>query len=429
MKENQFGINISGYINKQFGLGEGVRSNIRAIKTTDIPFVLNDFNIQISKFIKDDDSEKLSAENPYNINLIQINIDKLLQVIEQTDKTYFQDKYNIGFWAWELENFPEESKVFFDLFNEIWVPSNFCTEAISKVSPVPVLKFMHSIEIETPVFKRTDFNLPEDKFIFFSMFDYYSSIHRKNPIGTVEAYENAFGKNNPDVILVIKSSLSNEFAKEKKLLLEKIGDNRSIILIEEILERDRLFGLMNCCDCFVSLHRSEGFGLTMAEAMYLGKPVIATGYSANTEFMNLNNSFLVKYDLIKTGNLYYFSTVKDLWADPKISHAAELMKFVFENPQAAQLIANQGQHDVKKYLAPELIGEKIKNRLEYINSEIFPRMHDKTSSSEALLLLETKIQQQKINKLRELWYVKLKEGFKNFQNKFTGKNRKYMWED
>lgn len=429
MENTNFGINISGYINKQFGLGEGVRSNIRSIKTTDVPYVLNDFNIEISKFIKDDQNEEISHSNPYDINLIQINIDKLLQVIDQTDKKYFQGKYNIGFWAWELESFPDESKVFFNLFNEIWVPSNFCTEAISKVSPVPVLKFMHSIEIDTPVHTRADFDLPADRFIFFTMFDYYSSIHRKNPIGTVEAYEKAFGKNHPTTLLVVKSSLSNEFPREKKQLLDRIGNNSSIILIEEILEREKLFGLMNCCDSFVSLHRSEGFGLTMAEAMYLGKPVIATGYSANTEFMNLNNSFLVKYSFVKTGNLYYFSTEHDIWADPDLSHAAELMKYVFENPQDAKTIAEKGQQDIKRNLAPEIIGEKIKKRLEIIHSELFPNMHAKTSSAEKLLLLETKIQQQKINKLRGLWYVKLKENFKNLQNKFTGKNRKYMWED
>lgn len=428
MSNNNFGVNISGYINKQFGLGEGVRSNIRAIKTTDVPFVLNDFNIELSKYVKDDHSQEISKENPYNINLIQINIDQLLKVIEKTDKSYFQDKYNIGFWAWELENFPEESKVFFDLFNEIWVPSNFCTEAISKVSPVPVLKFMHSIAIEKPLFTRKDFDLPEDKFVFFTMFDYYSSIHRKNPIATIDAYEKAFGVNNSKVLLVIKSSLSNEFPKEKSTLMERIGSNKSIVLIEEILERNQLFSLMNCCNCFVSLHRSEGFGLTMAEAMYLGKPVIATGYSANTEFMNLNNSFLVKYSLVKTGKQYYFSTDKDFWADPDCNDAAKKMLFVYENPAEAKKIANRGETDVKRFLSPKLLGEKIKNRLQFINAEIFPRMHDKASSKESLLLLENKIQQQKIEKLRSLWYVKLKENFKNFQNKITGKKRKYMWE-
>ncbi|KFF10729.1 hypothetical protein IW15_18685 [Chryseobacterium soli] len=426
-----FGVNISGYINKQFGLGEGVRSNIRAIKTTDVPYVINDFNITISKHVMDETQNALavSEENPYNINLVQINIDRLHSVMQETDKSYFQNKYNIAFWAWELENFPEESKVFFSLFNEIWVPSNFCTEAISKVSPVPVVKMMHSIEIETPSYTRKDFNLPEDKFIFMTMFDYYSSIVRKNPIATIEAYEKSFGKNNPDVLLLIKTSISKEFSAEKKMLVDRIADNKSIIIIEEILERDQLYSLMNCCDCFVSLHRSEGFGLTMAEAMYLGKPVIATAYSANTEFMNINNSFPVKYTLIKTGDLYYFSTEKDIWADADVDHASEQMSLVYNDKNIAAAIAQRGQSDVKKFLSPEIMGEKIKQRLELINREIIPTLSNKTSNEESLLKFEIKILEEKLAKIRSLKPVQWKIQFKNLQNKLTGKKRKYFWED
>ncbi|WP_292009519.1 glycosyltransferase [Chryseobacterium sp.] len=426
-----FGVNISGYINKQFGLGEGVRSNIRAIKTTDIPYVINDFNITISKHVKDETQNALtvSKDNPYNINLVQINIDRLHAVMQETDKSYFQNKYNIAFWAWELENFPEESKVFFSLFNEIWVPSNFCTEAISKVSPVPVIKMMHSIELEAPSYTRSEFNLPEDRFIFMTMFDYYSSISRKNPLATIDAYEMAFGKNNPEVLLVIKTSIAKEFPEEKKSLMERVGDNKSIIIIEEILDRDRLYSLMNCCNCFVSLHRSEGFGLTMAEAMYLGKPVIATAYSANTEFMNINNSFLVKYDLIKTGNQYYFSTEKDVWADADIDHASQQMKLVYSNKNLASDIAQKGQNDIKKFLSPKIMGEKIKYRLELINKEIIPNLSQNTSNEESLLQFEIKLLEEKLAKIRSLKPVQWKIKFKNFQNKLTGKNRKYFWED
>lgn len=426
-----FGVNISGYINKQFGLGEGVRSNIRAIKTTDIPYVINDFNITLSKHVMDDTQNTLavSQENPYNINLVQINIDRLHSVMQETDKSYFQNKYNIAFWAWELENFPEESKVFFSLFNEIWVPSNFCTEAISKVSPVPVVKMMHSIEIETTSYTRKDFDLPEDKFIFMTMFDYYSSIVRKNPVATIEAYEKSFGKNNPDVLLLIKTSISKEFPAEKKMLLDRIANNKSIIIVEEILERDQLYSLMNCCDCFVSLHRSEGFGLTMAEAMYLRKPVIATAYSANTEFMNINNSFPVKYDLIKTGDHYYFSTEKDIWADADVDHASEQMSLVYKDKNIADAIAQKGQSDVKKFLSPETMGEKIKQRLELINKEIIPTLSQKTSNEESLLKFEIKLLEEKLTKIRSLKPVQWKIQFKNLQNKLTGKKRKYFWED
>lgn len=429
-KNKNFGLNISGYINKQFGLGEGVRSNVRAVKTTSVPFVINDFNIVISKHIQDDVQNALetTSENPYDVNLVQINIDRLHSVLQETDNSYFKDKYNIAFWAWELENFPDESKVFFTLFDEIWVPSNFCAEAISKISPVPVIKIMHSIEIEKTTSKRRDFNLPEDSFIFMTMFDYYSSVARKNPLATIEAYEKSFGKNNRDVLLIIKTSLSIEFPEEKKMLLERIADNKSIIVYEEIMERDKLYSLMSCCDSFVSLHRSEGFGLTMAEAMYLGKPVIATGYSANLEFMNVNNSFLVKFDVVPTGDQYYFSTEKDFWADPNVSHASTLMKIVVENPEIAKEIALQGQLDVQKNLSPSKMGEKIEARLRYINDTIIPNKSKENSQDIQFYKFKNELLQKKIDKMKTLLGVRLKLKFKNLQNKITGKNRKYFWE-
>lgn len=430
MVNSKFGVNISGYINKQFGLGAGVRANINSIKTTSIPFAINDFNIQISEHIKEDlkSAIEVSEKNPYNINLVQINIDRLHSVVQDVDNSYFKNKYNIAFWAWELENFPEESKIFFTLFNEIWVPSNFCTEAISKVSPVPVIKIMHAIDIEKPRFNRVDFGLPEEKFIFLTMFDYYSSMTRKNPIGSIDAYEKTFGINNKDVLLVIKSSLSKEFPKEKKELTDRIGDNRSIIIIEEILEENKLFSLINCCDCFVSLHRSEGFGLTMAEAMFLGKPVIGTAYSANIEFMTINNSFLVKYEMIDTGDNYLFVGGKSVWADPDISHAAELMKFVVENPEEANKIAKKGQYFVKQNLNPKKIGEKIEARLNFINQEFCNNINVENSKAEEYLRFENQLLQQKIDKMKTLFGVQIKLKFKNLQNKIRGRNRKYFWE-
>ncbi|RZJ48746.1 MAG: glycosyltransferase family 1 protein [Flavobacterium sp.] len=425
----KFGINISGYINKAFGLGVAVRANINSVKASEIPYSINDFNIKISNSIGSVSSNfEFSEENPYNINLVQINPDKLNEVFATVSTKYFQNKYNIAFWAWELENFPDESKSFLSLFHEIWVPSNFCTEAISKVSHKPVIKIMHSISIDSVPYTRKDFNLPEDKFIFMTMFDYHSSMERKNPIATIDSYEKTFGTNHTDTILIIKTSISTEFPEQKQKLIERVGQNESIIIVEELLDQERLYSLMNCCDCFVSLHRSEGFGLTMAEAMYLGKPVIATAYSANIEFMNINNSFLVKYNLIKTKDQYYSSSNEDIWADPDIEHASEHMTFVYQNKALSLIIANKGKEDVNFFLSPKKIGKKIKQRLEIINDEIFPKLSEDVSNEQSLLKLEIKFLKEKLDMVKKLNVVQWKIKFKNLQNKISGKKRKYFWE-
>ncbi|MDN4012872.1 glycosyltransferase [Chryseobacterium gambrini] len=425
------GINISGYINKVLGLGTAVRANINAIKSAKIPFVVNDFNLIMPETTREINFHQIiSEENPFEINLIQINPDNLSNTLKTVSPNYFKNKYNIAFWAWELENFPEEFITYFDLFNEIWVPSNFCAEAIAKVSPCPVIKIMHSIEIKDTPYKRKDFALPDNKFIFMTMFDYHSSIKRKNPIATIDAYEKAFGLNDHKTLLIIKTSISKEFPEDKKLITDRIIDNKSIILIEEIFENEKLYSLINCCDCFVSLHRSEGFGLTMAEAMYLGKPVIATAYSANIEFMNINNYFPVKYNLIKTGNEYYFSSDKDFWADADIDDASQQMSIVFNNRELALSIAQNGQNYVKEFLSPKAIGDKIKHRVEIIQNNLMMINSTNEETKEKILLRqENKSLKEKLDKIRSLKCVQLKIKFKNFQNKISGKNKKYFWED
>ncbi|HAV03139.1 MAG TPA: glycosyl transferase family 2, partial [Chryseobacterium sp.] len=190
------GINISGYISKDFGLGVAVRANINAIVAAGIPYVVNDAEIDISKEIKEGEYniENISGENPYPVNLIQINFDNLSRFFSKKGKEYFEGKYNIGFWAWELDSLPDEALIFFKFLDEIWVPSNFCAEVISLYSTIPVVKIMHSIEpLGNLDYNKLSFGIPENRFVFLVMFDYHSTIERKNPLGAIDAYENAFG--------------------------------------------------------------------------------------------------------------------------------------------------------------------------------------------------------------------------------------------
>ncbi len=422
------GINISGYVSKDFGLGVAVRANINAIDAAGIAYVINDANIDISKEIKEGsyDLHHLSLDNPYPINLIQINFDNLSRFFSEKGKSYFEGKYNIGFWAWELDTLPDEALPFFDLLDEIWVPSNFCADVIARYSLLPVVKIMHSVEVNTPdKFPRSAYNLPEDRFVILTMFDYHSTIERKNPIGVIDAYEQAFGCNSTEAILVIKTSIGTRFPEARSSLLNRIGSNNSILLIEEILESKKLYGLFACCDCFISLHRSEGFGLTMAEAMSLAKPVIATAYSGNTDFMTINNSFPVRYEMVSTRANYYNSTDENQWAEPDVKHAASILRYVFEHPAEVTEVAKKGQEFIKATLNCAQIGSKIEQRLKIIANT---NQSKSTERDVHLVQFENQVLQQKIDALRNIGFVKLKERFKNFQNKISGKDRKYFWE-
>ncbi|WP_449419481.1 glycosyltransferase family 4 protein [Phormidium nigroviride] len=366
-QNSAFGVNISGFVKGEFGLGEGVRANIRSIKATGLPFTVNSINVQWHRNLDPSYKEEdFAIDNPYAINLVNVNAESLGTFIDAFGRKYFQNRYNIGCWAWELPTFPPEWRFAFDFFDEIWTYSNHSAEAIAAVSPIPVIKVMPSLDLPRPLLGREALGLPKDKFIFLFMFDCLSTFERKNPEAVIEAFIQAFGKSNKDVVLVIKFSNSQHYPNQRDNFKALAAQYSSVHLIEGHLMREEVNALVYHCDCYVSLHRAEGFGLTMAEAMFYGKPVIATAYSSNMEFMNVGNSFLVKYDLIELteeGGPYKKGNV---WAEPDIEHAAVLMHYVFHNYQQAQQVGVRAACETKSLLSPQAIGRKVRTRLEYI---------------------------------------------------------------
>ena len=426
------GINILGYINKQFGLGEAVRSNIRSIKSVDIPYVINDFKFELSSDIKEEKNNSIEIidENPYLVNLIQINFDNFSKIISSSNKNYLKGKYNIGFWAWELDYFPSNFQNYIEILDEIWVPSNFCQNAIAQVSNRPVLRFMHSIKIPSTQLSRKELNLPEEKFIFLTMFDYHSILERKNPFSTILAFEKAFEKNNNQAVLIIKTSFGDNFKEMKDKLRNRVDENSAIILIEEILPRENLYALINNCDVFVSLHRSEGFGLTLAEAMSLGKPVIATAYSGNLDFMNFENSCLIPYQLIPTDNNYvYTENAETHWADPDVEYASNIMLKLFKDTNFRINIGKKAQEEINASLNPKKIGLSIKNRLNYIYKFCVPKINLDANKHIANLQQENTLLNDKLLALRRTKAVRLKLRFKNLVNKIFRKEKTYIWEE
>ena len=364
------GINIAGHINGDFGLAQGVRSSIKAIEAAGIPFVLNNLHI-LNASNSDTTYNNFSVNNPYPINFIHTNPDWLNRGINQglfpiIKSEYFRNRYNIGFWVWELPKFPSEWEFAFDYFDEIWTASGYCSDSISMVSPIPVLRMAHSLDLSVPLLGRESLGFPKDKFIFLFVFDFHSSFERKNPLAIIKAFKHAFGTNNEDVLLLIKFYNSQSYPHQREQLQVASAHYSSIKLIDKHLTKDEINALVYNCDCYISLHRAEGFGYTMAEAMYYGKPVIATAYSSNLDFMSVNNSFLVKYDLVTTSKDYGCYPQGSIWANPDINHAAQLMQQVVNNPQEAKKVGNRAAKEIKYLLSPVTLGERMRNRLEQI---------------------------------------------------------------
>jgi glycosyltransferase involved in cell wall biosynthesis/mannosyltransferase OCH1-like enzyme len=360
------GINVAGFVNEGFGINEGVQYCLAALQAQQIPCGFNPMAKGRSETIGDPPN----STNPYPVNLLHANPNMLLdpqqRVLTSLGDRYFQGKYNIGYWVWESQqSFPQQWMQAFQHFDEIWTPSSYSQSCLARVSPIPVITIPHSIQLPSIVqHSRADLGLPTDSKVFLFIYDALSLAARKNPEGVIKAFNQAFDVRDRRATLILKTKGLSPSELEK--LTQLIAAHPQIKIINAHFDRDQLNALLYHCDCYVSLHRSEGFGLTLAEAMFYGKPTIATGFSGNMDFMNSHNSFLVKYRPITLGeNISYFAT-GTIWAEPDLMEVSHYLRQVVENPDLAAKIGQRAAQDMRSHLSPAAIGAKIQARLEII---------------------------------------------------------------
>jgi glycosyltransferase involved in cell wall biosynthesis len=259
----------------------------------------------------------------------------------------YQNK-NIGLFFWELEKIPNNWLRLNHWIDEIWVQSDFVLQTFKKMTPhVYKIPFALDLKINKKL-NRKSFNLPEKSFIFLFTFDYWSYFERKNPEAIVRAFKKAFGARH-DVYLLIKTTHAKFYPEKERQLKTLIGPSSNIELRDEFLPNVEQSSLINLCDAYVSLHRSEGLGLGMAEAMSHGKPVVATNYSGNLEFMNDKNSLLVRCTKTNLKNDSYIYAKNQAWAEPDTNHAAQHMKKIKDNKAFRDRIAKQASKDMKRF--------------------------------------------------------------------------------
>lgn len=362
------GVNLVGYARAEMGIGESCRIAANCLHSVNMPFgIINFIGTNSARMTDTTWIHKEMKEPIYNVNVFHINAEQMVEVYANYGNDIFNKKYNIGFWHWELPDFPERWLDSFGLVNEIWVPSTFIADSIAQKSPVPVVKIPHGIEVLIKEARDREFyGLPEDKFLFLSMYDVKSYQERKNPQASIKAFKLAFKHDDSSVGLVIKLNSNTDDIKDIFELEQLIGDYQNIFLIKKVLSRNDTNALLNVIDCFVSLHRSEGFGLGLAEAMYLGKPVIGTNWSSNTDFMRSDNSCPVDYDLVTLGNDYGPYEAYQYWAEAKVEHAAFYMQRLTKDDDFRVGISQRGQQTIRTEYSPQKVGELVRKRLKYI---------------------------------------------------------------
>lgn len=325
--QQEIRIEIVGFFESISGIGESARLCAQQLAADG--FKINCTSVE-RFFRKPQESEwhwqNTIEQTDINCRIYHLNPPMLPPVILQMGLDQFKRTYNIGYWAWELESIPAEWIKATAYMNAIMTPSAFTTNTIQGYTCAPVLTVTHPVAPETPAPDiRTRLNIPEDAFMVANIFSFGSAMERKNPMGLIAAFKLAFSKND-NAYLVLKAN-SGENTDEKKMLKEAVADFPHIILLDSRWSKADILGLIASANIYASLHRSEGFGLTIAEAMLLNTPALVTAWSGNMDFCTEENSFLVDYQTIKVDSRHpEFQEFTDAtWADANIQTAAEFL--------------------------------------------------------------------------------------------------------
>jgi glycosyltransferase involved in cell wall biosynthesis len=378
------GVNVCGYLRNESGLGTAARGYIAALRALQVPLSLKDIaelSVNRSKdhtlddvrdmlplpdTIHPDDAQN-GHHNAHDVNLVCVNADQHFAMMSHVGEEFFRDHYNIGVWFWELPSFPEKWLDRFPYYDEIWVGTSFIANALTPLSPVPVVCIPPVMAGKATASRergRRRLRAAANEFVYLFIFDFHSYFKRKNPLALIEAFKKAFVPSEP-VRLVIKC-VNEQFSPAEYAAMKTLAAGYPISIYSGYWTAAEMQELMAACDAYVSLHRSEGAGLTISEAMSIGKPVIATDWSGNTDFMNVSNSFPIRYKLIELEENVGPYQAGEIWAEPSVKHASELMRFVFEDRAEAERRGEAARREIEANFSEARVASLIRQRLQII---------------------------------------------------------------
>jgi GT2 family glycosyltransferase/glycosyltransferase involved in cell wall biosynthesis len=359
-------VRVHGFLNGEIGLGEAARGMVASLESAGIDVATESYDGHLNR--NDHPFEARPGDgDPYPIDLVCFNADFTGMMLGNGTLT-LQGQHTIGLWYWELEAIPAWMTAGLKYVDEVWVGSDFIRNALARVSRVPVLTVPPPVLTHEgrPSFSRTEVGLPES-FVFGFTFDHNSTLARKNPLGVIEAFRKAFAPGEGPS-LVIKAINGAQWPESHERLVRAAAQHPDVHLMEQYLPSGVSAAFTGLFDCWVSLHRSEGFGLTMAEAMGWGTPVIGTAYSANLDYMDDANSYLVPYAVgsVPPGVAAY--PEGELWAEPDLEAAARIMREVWANPVGAAERGERGRATIRERYNAGAIGSVARARLDAITA-------------------------------------------------------------
>ncbi|WP_345813084.1 glycosyltransferase [Paraburkholderia sp. PREW-6R] len=361
------GVNIVGFPRGELGIGEDVRMASLAMTTVDCDQCVPRISLRIGARQSDLALRNYEVNMPqYKTNLIFLPHYETIRLLGASGDSILGGRYNIGCWQWELPRYPKGLELALVVVDEIWSSTTFTAEAMRSVTDKPVLVMPMAVHLPelTRAYVRPEFDLPDNRFVFLNVLDGNSSVYRKNPLAVVQAFQKAFPRAVEGVHLLLKTmNMGTPSAQWDKVLLLCEGDPR-ISIISGALPREKVIALQSLADCFVSLHRAEGFGRNIAEAMLLGKPVIASNFSGNTDFTNDTTAFMVDGETIPVLPEQYSFGAGQSWFDADVDSAAAMMQRCFQDKPERDARAAAGQAFVRSRYAPESVGRRYLERLQ-----------------------------------------------------------------
>ena len=365
-QRRQHGVNLVGYLTGELGIGESARLVRSALDAVHYPVATEAVSLHLTSR-QDAPFDGSSEQLVYDTTLLCVNAAQAAAVTAESGQDWAGTR-RIGYWYWEVEAFPPAEHAAFAVVDEIWVATDFVRAAIAAHSPVPVVTMTPPLwrERAPSTLSRTDLGLPSERPVVLFVFDYLSTAERKNPWGAVEAFRRAYPpgtRHSSAPILVIKSINARHKVRDAERLRLLVADDPDILLLEQYMTSSQLHGLMAACDVYLSLHRSEGLGLTMSEAMSLGKPVVATAYSGNLQFMDETNCYLVPWSVTEIPPDCEPYPAGATWADPYLDEAARLLRAALEDPRAAREVGERGATSLRTHHSADVAGRRMTLRL------------------------------------------------------------------
>jgi glycosyltransferase involved in cell wall biosynthesis/SAM-dependent methyltransferase len=365
------GVNVAGYLRNETGIGAVARGYVSALRSLGSPVALKDFSSLSPNRSADPTLDAFDEVHPHPINLVCANADQHFVVASHVGDAFFRNRHNIGVWFWELPEFPPEWHDRFAHYDEVWAPTSFIANTLAAVSPIPIVRIPAVLAADATGVRdrgRARLRVGPETFVWLFVFDFHSYFERKNPLGLIEAFKRAFARSEP-VRLVIKC-VNSSFDADAFASMRAAARGHAISIHDGYWSSSEMSDLLAACDGYASLHRSEGLGVPLAGAMALGKPVVATDWSGNTDFMNVGNSFPLRYELVALARDVGPYRAGCLWADPSVEDAADRLRQVFERGKDVTDRAEAGRRTIESQYSVAAVAHRVESRLAVIRGRL-----------------------------------------------------------